>query len=74
MLGRLCGSRPFTTRPIDVDSPKKVIFNCGVGMIAVVPESQVGEVIAHLEKHRISTWKIGTVETSSEPAPFVEWR
>lgn len=48
-------------------------FNCGVGMVAVVPPSQVGEVTTHLEKHRIPTWEIGTVQSSAQTAPSVEW-
>lgn len=49
-------------------------FNCGVGMIAVVPRNQVQTVKDHLEKHRISTWEIGSVEKSSQSQPSVEWR
>lgn len=49
-------------------------FNCGVGMIAVVPRANVAEVKTHLEKHRISTKEIGTIERSDRTTPFVEWR
>lgn len=49
-------------------------FNCGVGMIVILPEANVGKVQKHLESKSLKSWKIGKVESHSGSEPLVEWK
>mgnify|MGYP006281951257 CR=1 FL=1 len=46
-------------------------FNCGIGMCAIVPETQAAAAIAGLTRAGETAWRIGTVEGSAEPSPDV---
>jgi phosphoribosylformylglycinamidine cyclo-ligase len=46
-------------------------FNCGVGMILVVPAEQADDVISTLQEHDEKAWQIGHIETAGADAPQV---
>lgn len=48
-------------------------FNCGVGMIAIVPPNEVSAVVKHLASHSLRSWKIGVIEKSTSDATPVHW-
>ncbi|HIO93105.1 MAG TPA: phosphoribosylformylglycinamidine cyclo-ligase [Leucothrix mucor] len=48
-------------------------FNCGIGMIVVVPESEVEEVINTLRLQDMESWVIGHVEASESEEAYVEY-
>jgi phosphoribosylformylglycinamidine cyclo-ligase len=37
-------------------------FNCGVGMVALVPEAEAGDAVAHLVDRGVPSWVLGHVE------------
>ena len=47
------------------------IFNCGVGMIVIVPADYSDAVIKHGFDHGITAWEIGRVEASETTTPSV---
>ncbi len=49
-------------------------FNCGVGMILVVPESQAQEAINLLSSAGETVWKIGYIEHMKEQKSFVDYQ
>ena len=54
-------------------SPAEMLrtFNCGIGMCAIVPETQAAAALAHLARSGEAAWRIGHVEGSTEPEPEV---
>jgi phosphoribosylformylglycinamidine cyclo-ligase len=42
-------------------------FNCGIGMVAVVPERERHAVMTHCEQHRLQVWPIGEIEATEAP-------
>jgi phosphoribosylformylglycinamidine cyclo-ligase len=46
-------------------------FNCGVGMVACVPESACDDALATLRQAGETAWQIGVIEASSEKGPAV---
>jgi phosphoribosylformylglycinamidine cyclo-ligase len=44
-------------------------FNCGVGMVLVVPRAQVAATIATMEVHGVPAWEIGAVVAREGAAP-----
>ena len=46
-------------------------FNCGIGMVAVVPAEQAEAAIARLQGHSIQAWRIGTIESADQDEPYV---
>ncbi len=42
-------------------------FNCGVGMVAAVPEAAVSDALALLAEHGVPAWPMGRAERSSTP-------
>ncbi|MGI9238118.1 MAG: phosphoribosylformylglycinamidine cyclo-ligase, partial [Woeseiaceae bacterium] len=47
-------------------------FNCGVGMVAVVDENDVGKAIASLEAEGEKAWRLGRVVAGHRTTRFVE--
>ncbi|MGB1311456.1 MAG: phosphoribosylformylglycinamidine cyclo-ligase [Leucothrix sp.] len=48
-------------------------FNCGVGMVLVVPEDQADEIINSFKLQDIQSWKIGEICAADSDEPFVEY-
>jgi len=49
-------------------------FNCGVGMIGVVPEKSVAALLSEFKAAEIPCWEIGHVERSPNQEPQVVWQ
>jgi phosphoribosylformylglycinamidine cyclo-ligase len=43
-------------------------FNCGIGMVAVVPEKEADTIVQTLNASGTSAWRLGQVEASSGAA------
>jgi phosphoribosylformylglycinamidine cyclo-ligase len=48
-------------------------FNCGIGMIAVVPESSAQEVIERLEVMGERAWIIGEIVRAANQTERIQW-
>ena len=48
-------------------------FNCGVGMVVVVDEADADAVQAHFKDEGIENWVIGSIQSSDETEPHVEY-
>ena len=48
-------------------------FNCGIGMVLVVPEEQASEIINSFKLQDIQSWKIGQIGSTDADEPFVEY-
>jgi phosphoribosylformylglycinamidine cyclo-ligase len=48
-------------------------FNCGIGMVIVVPESAVNVTREQMNQHGIDSWEIGKIEACDCQAPCVEF-
>ena len=48
-------------------------FNCGVGMVVVVDAADATAVQAHFKDEGIENWVIGSIESSDETEPHVEY-
>ena len=48
-------------------------FNCGIGMVVVVPRAQSTAVIDHFQRAGIEAWPIGRIEASDRDTPEVEF-
>lgn len=46
-------------------------FNCGVGMVFVVPNDRAGEAIAHLQSAGERAWRLGHIVEAAEDQPRV---
>ncbi len=46
-------------------------FNCGIGMVVVLPQTQVEETQTLLAQEHIESWPIGTIVQSDSPEPRV---
>ncbi len=46
-------------------------FNCGIGLVLVVPETAASEAVHHLKKLGEAAFAIGTLETSKEADPDI---
>lgn len=49
-------------------------FNCGIGMVAVVPTAQCAQVQSHVQNAGLRCWEIGQVTPSPEAEPSVQWK
>jgi phosphoribosylformylglycinamidine cyclo-ligase len=47
-------------------------FNCGIGMVVILPEKDAASAIDLMQQHNIQAWKIGQIESSSNQEPSVE--
>jgi len=48
-------------------------FNCGIGMVVVVDANDADAIQAHFKGEGIDNWVIGSIESSSETEPHVEY-
>jgi phosphoribosylformylglycinamidine cyclo-ligase len=48
-------------------------FNCGIGMVIVVAEEQVDEIINSFKLQQIQSWKIGQISSTDADEPYVEY-
>ncbi|MCL4114269.1 UNVERIFIED_CONTAM: hypothetical protein GTU68_038146 [Idotea baltica] len=48
-------------------------FNCGVGMVVVVDNADADAIQAHFKGEGIENWVIGSIESSNETEPHVEY-
>lgn len=48
-------------------------FNCGLGMILVVPAEQAEDIITACRLENIRAWQIGNMDTSDSDTPFVQY-
>jgi len=48
-------------------------FNCGIGMVMVVSEEQVDEIVNSFKLQQIDSWKIGHISAAETEAPYVEY-
>lgn len=46
-------------------------FNCGIGMVVILPESEVAQTMALMQHHGIDAWQIGKIESCDSPEPSV---
>jgi phosphoribosylformylglycinamidine cyclo-ligase len=49
-------------------------FNCGIGMVLIVPRAEAAEIIAALASDGETAWEIGRVEGCGEGDPRVVFR
>ena len=54
------------------DSEMLRTFNCGIGMVAVVPKDQSEAIIDHCFEQGIAAWEIGEVRAAPDREPFAE--
>jgi len=47
-------------------------FNCGIGMVVILPEADAGAAVDMMKQHDIQAWKIGQIESGSNQEPSVE--
>jgi phosphoribosylformylglycinamidine cyclo-ligase len=47
-------------------------FNCGIGMVVILPETDAAAAIDLMKQHDIQAWKIGQIESGSNQEPRVE--
>ena len=47
--------------------------NCGIGMVVVIDKADVDAVSAHFKQTGIDNWVIGTIESSTETEPHIEY-
>jgi len=47
-------------------------FNCGIGMVVILPEADAGAAVDMMKQHDIQAWKIGQIESGSNQEPRVE--
>ena len=47
-------------------------FNCGIGMVIILPETKIDAALQHCEQHGIDAWVIGDVKPS-QSAPGVQY-
>jgi phosphoribosylformylglycinamidine cyclo-ligase len=47
-------------------------FNCGIGMVVILPEAEAGAAIDLMKQHDIQAWKIGQIKSGSNQEPSVE--
>ena len=48
-------------------------FNCGIGMVVVIDESDIEAISAHFKQTGINNWVIGKIENSAEAEPHIEY-
>ncbi len=48
-------------------------FNCGIGMVVVVDKNGVEAIQKHFKDSGIDNWVIGTIESSIETEPHIEY-
>ena len=48
-------------------------FNCGIGMVAVVDKADADAIQAHFKNEGIENWILGSIESSSETEPHIEY-
>jgi len=48
-------------------------FNCGIGMVVVVDANDADAIQTHFKDEGIENWVIGSIESSSETEPHVEY-
>ena len=48
-------------------------FNCGIGMVVVVEADDASAIQAHFKSEGIDNWVIGSIESSAETEPHVEY-
>lgn len=48
-------------------------FNCGIGMVMIIPPDQYQDVSGLLKRENIESWRIGVIEQTKESEPFVEY-
>jgi phosphoribosylformylglycinamidine cyclo-ligase len=55
------------------DAEMHKVFNNGLGLILVVPEARVNELVAHLEGQGEKCFSIGEIVPRTKPAAAIEW-
>ena len=48
-------------------------FNCGIGMVVVVDKTDADAIQKHFKDSGINNWVIGTIESSTETEPHIEY-
>lgn len=48
-------------------------FNCGIGMVVVVEKENAAAIQQHFAESGIENWIIGSIETSDQAEPFIEY-
>jgi phosphoribosylformylglycinamidine cyclo-ligase len=48
-------------------------FNCGIGMVVVLPEDAVAAAQELMQQHGIASWKIGRIDTAEAQTPGVRY-
>lgn len=48
-------------------------FNCGIGMVVVVDKTNADAIQAHFKNEGIDNWVIGSIETSDQELPHIEY-
>ena len=58
----------------NIEDPEMLrTFNCGIGMVVVVPESEVEDVIDIVRLQGMASWVIGSIEASESEEAHVEY-
>lgn len=48
------------------------VFNCGIGLVLVVPQEKVAEILSHIEGYGNEAWLIGEIHHHDADEPIVE--
>ena len=48
-------------------------FNCGIGMVVIVSSEHVEDAQGVFKQNNLQSWVIGSIESSDEPDPYVEF-
>ena len=49
-------------------------FNCGIGMIVVVPNNQLEQALSSLQASGEEAWHVGNIDASTDTQPSVNLR
>jgi phosphoribosylformylglycinamidine cyclo-ligase len=48
-------------------------FNCGIGMVMVIPADNYEDISGLLKRENINVWQIGVIESAEADTPYVEY-
>ena len=55
------------------DAEMLKVFNCGIGMCAIVAGDECDAVLAHCKKHKLGAWPIGEIRPDEQGTPRVTY-
>jgi phosphoribosylformylglycinamidine cyclo-ligase len=55
------------------DDEMRITFNCGIGLMVIMPEAQIGEAKSQLAAAGYKAQRLGKIKKRSEGEPHVQW-